>query len=267
MKGKVSFVLGIVGIAIYLILGNEHQAIKDSILKISIGFFVAVLVDLIVFIIENRNKWNIIKPQIIKRNKEVRVTVAYLFRIEVNGKYALIKRHKKDRIGYQPIGGAFKYFKEENRECFDKLGIEPCNYVERDEDTDSDLRIRINKRKNLGKFLKWFESRKDREVDPWREFYEELVEPGILSSDLFKHVKYVFVGKHLEGIFPASVFPIDEFRYAEIYELRPDTEAQKKAIADMKNSDQIIFATPNEIRSGSVNGQAILPHTFKILPR
>jgi hypothetical protein len=35
----------------------------------------------------------------------------------------------------------------------------------------------------------------------------------------------------------------------------------------MKNSDQIIFATPDEIRSGSVNGQAILPHTFKILPR
>ncbi|MBZ4034728.1 hypothetical protein K6T82_08120 [Flavobacterium sp. 17A] len=267
MKGKVSFILGVIGIAIYFILSDTYRGAKDTILKISIGFLVAVVVDLLVFLVENRKKWNIIKTLFIKPNKEVRVTVAYLFRIEVNGKYALIKRHKKDRIGYQPIGGAFKYFKEENRECFDKLGIEPCNYVERDEDTDSDLRIRINKRKNLGKFLKWFESRKNREVDPWREFYEELVEPGILSSDLFKHVKYVFVGKHCEGIFPARAFPIDEFRYAEIYELRPDTEAQKNAIAEMKNSDQIIFVTPDEIRNGSINGLTILPHSFKILPR
>lgn len=267
MKGKVSFIFGFVGFAAYFILSDDYKVIKDLILKISIGFFVATLIDVIVFLIENRKKWDIIKPLFINRNKAVRVTVAYLFRIEVNGKYALIKRHKKDRAGYQPIGGAFKYFKEENRECFDKLGIEPCNFVERDEDTDNDLRIRISKRKNLGKFLKWFESRKNREVDPWREFYEELVEPGILSSDLFKHVKYVFVGKHCEGILPASVFPIDEFRYAEIYELRPDSETQKKAIADMKNSDQIIFATPDEIRSGSVNGLSILPHTFKILPQ
>src|SRR5690606_9849485 len=119
--------------------------------------------------------WKLLMSKVIKRNQPVRVTVAYLFRIEVNGKYALIKRHKKDNQGYQPIGGAFKYLREESRELFDKLGIEPCNAVPRDEDTEHDLRINISKRKNLLEFLKWFESRKDREIDPRREFIEELI--------------------------------------------------------------------------------------------
>lgn len=268
MKGKVSFIVGIIGFVIYYFLDATQKGVRETILKISLGFLVGGFIEFIAYILENKKRWNVISAKIIKPNKEVRVTVAYLFRIEVNGKYALIKRHKKDRIGFQPIGGAFKYFKEENRELFDKLGIEPCNFVPRDEDTENDLRIRIRKRKNLAEFLKWFESRKNREVDPWREFYEELVEPGLLPQEIFKHVKYVFVGKHCEGIISASVFPVDEFRYAEIYELRPETEAQKKAIADLiKHNDQIVFATPDEIRKGSVNGLAILPHTFKILPR
>ena len=68
----------------------------------------------LVFLIENRKHWHLFKTKIFNASKPVRVTVAYLFRIEVNGKYILIKRHKKDRVGFQPIGGAFKYFKEEN---------------------------------------------------------------------------------------------------------------------------------------------------------
>jgi hypothetical protein len=267
MKGKISFIIGVIGFTVCFFLSEGE--LKNTIFKISLGFVVGGFIEFIAFIIENRERWNLFKTKIFNTSKPVRVTVAYLFRIEVNGKYVLIKRHKKDRVGYQPIGGAFKYFKEENRELFDKLGIEPCNFVPRDEDTEHDLRIRINKRKNLIEFLKWFESRKNREIDPWREFYEELIEPGLLPAEYFKYVKYAFVGKHTEGILPASVFPIDEFRYAEIYELRPETDAQKKAINELLNKNgEIIFASPDEIRKGSsVNGETILPHTFKILPK
>ncbi len=267
MKGKVSFVIGLIGFAVCFFLKGDEP--KNTIFKISLGFVAGGLIEFIVFIIENRKRLNLFKTKIFKSSKPVRVTVAYLFRIEVNGKYVLIKRHKNDRVGYQPVGGAFKFFKEENRELFDRLGIEPCDYVPRDEDTEHDLRIRINKRKNLIEFLKWFESRKNREIDPWREFYEELIEPGLLPSELFRHVKYVFIGKQTEGILPSPVFPIDEFRYAEIYELRPETDAQKTAIANLMNKQgEIIFASPDEIRKGSsINGETILPHTFKILPR
>ena len=104
--------------------------------------------------------------------------------------------------------------------------------------------------------------------DATREFYEELVEPGLLPIELFKHVKYVYIGSHKELVPPSPGFPIDQFRYAEIYELRPDSDEQKEAIENLIYENEITFATPDEIRSGSnSDGLTILPHTFKILPR
>ena len=197
------------------------------------------------------------------------VDFAYLFRIEVNGKYALIKRHKEDNKGFQPVGGCYNSLKEENRELFDKLGIEPCNLVPRDENTEHDLRIIIKKRKNLIAFLKWFESRKNRELDPYREFCEELITPGFLPKEIFKHIKYVFIGKHIEGVLKSPVYPQDELRYADIFELRAENDEQKKAISGLANrTGEILFATPFEInRKASDNGSVILPHSFKILPK
>ena len=180
----------------------------------------------------------------------------------------MIKRHKEDNKGFQPVGGCYKYLKEENRELFDKLGIEPCNYVPRDEDTEHDLRIIIKKRKNLVAFLKWFESRKNRELDPYREFCEELITPNFLPKEAFRHIKYVFIGKHIEGVLKSPVYPQDELRYADIFELRTENDAQKQAIENLKNrTDEILFATPFEINKRAAdNGSVILPHSFKILP-
>lgn len=267
MKGTISFILGILG-AISCIFLKEDEP-RDTIFKISIGFLLGGFIEFIAYVIENRKRWNVMKTLIYKRNQPVRVTVAYLYRIEVNGQYVLIKRHKKDNPGYQPIGGAYKYLKEENRELFDKLGIVSCNHVPRDEDTECDLRIIIKKRKNLIAFLKWFESRKNREIDPFREFYEELVEPRLLPIEHFKHFKYVFIGKHIEGVLKSPIYPEDEVRYADIFELRPENDDQKKAILELKNKDdEILFATPDEIvKRVSNNGKVILSHTFKILPK
>ena len=267
MKGKVSFIIGLIGFAVCFFLKEGEP--RNTIFKIALGFVIGGIIEFIVFIIENKKRWGVLKTLIFKRNQPVRVTVAYLFRIEVNGKFVLIKRHKKDNPGYQPVGGAYKYLKEENRELFDKLGIEPCNYVPRDEDTEHDLRIIIKKRKNLVQFLKWFESRKNRELDPCREFYEELIESDLLLKEIFKHIKYVFIGKHIEGVLKSPVYPQDELRYADIFELRTENDAQKQAIVDLKNrTDEILFATPFEINKRiSANGSVILPHSFKILPQ
>ncbi|TDD78546.1 SMODS-associated NUDIX domain-containing protein [Flavobacterium caseinilyticum] len=265
-RGKISFSFGILGLVSSFFL--KKSEIQDAIFNISLGFIVACLMELVIFLLDNKERWKLIKPQFWKYNLPVRVTVAYLFRIEFNGKYMLIKRHKNDFVGYQPIGGAYKYFKEENREIFDNLGIVPCNHVPRDEDTENDLRIVINKRKKLSAFFKWFENRKNREIDPWREFYEELIEPGFLPEKLFKHIKYAYVGKHEEGVLRTEDYPIEQFRYADIFELRLETDAQKEAIKSLVNNDNIAFVTAEEIRKGHTNGGIrILPHTFKILPK
>lgn len=267
LKILINLILGVLGILISWWVVPDIW--KDTSFKVSIGLLIAWLVETLIFLISNWKRWRLYKTKIWKRNQPVRVTIAYLFRIEINGSYILIKRHKKDRVGYQPIGGAFKYFKDETRECFNELGVEPCNHVARDEDTDQDLRVQVRERKKLIEFLKWVESRKNREVDPWREFYEELVEPGLLPEEHFKHIKYVFIGKHEEGIIKSPVFSIDEFRYAEIYELKPENDYQRKAIADLiRYKKDIVFAKPEEIRRGSTDdGKQILPHTFKILPK
>jgi hypothetical protein len=266
IKGKVSFIIGVLGLGFCWFLKPVEP--RPTIFKIALGFVLGALIEFFAYLYENRKYWNLIRTKIFSRSEPVRVTVAYLFRIEVNGKYALIKRHKKDRFGYQPVGGAFKYLKEETRELFDRLGIEPCNHVPRDENTEHDLRIRIKKRKNLIEFLTWFESRKNRETDPRREFNEELIIPGFLPYEYFKDFKYVFICKHTEGVLKKTVFPIDEFRYAEIYELRPENDLQKKSIIDLMKVDDIIFASPDEIRKGlTERGEPILPHTFKILPK
>lgn len=266
MKGKVSFIIGLAGLVLaFFIKSGEAQ---NTVFKVSLGFVIGSIIEIIVFIAENKKRWGLLKSLIYKRNQPVRVTIAYLFRIEINGSYILIKRHKKDNAGFQPVGGAYKYLKEENRELFDKLGIEPCNHVPRDEDTEHDLRVIIKKRKNLIAFLKWFETRKNREMDPCREFYEELIAPGFLPYEIFKHLKYVFIGKHIEGILKSPVYPQDEVRYADIYELRTETDNQKMALANLINQPDIIFVTPEEIyKRASKSGNVILPHSFKILPK
>ena len=84
MKGKVSFVIGLIGFVVCFFLKEDEP--KNTIFKISLGFVAGGLIEFIVFIIENRKRWSVLKTLIIKRNQPVRVTVAYLFRIEVNGK-------------------------------------------------------------------------------------------------------------------------------------------------------------------------------------
>ena len=137
-KGVISFLLGLWGVAITVFIPGS-----ETYFKISLGLAVGGVIEFMAYLYINRKNLDILKLQVVKRNKPMRITTAYLYRIEVNGKYLLIKRHKKDSPGYQPVGGAYKYLKDETRELFNRLDIEPCNKVPRDEDTENDLRIII----------------------------------------------------------------------------------------------------------------------------
>ena len=121
VKGKISFVIGVIGLVSCIFLSKGE--VQGTVFKVSLGLVIAGCIDFVVFIFENKKKWKLMWPKVWKPNTPVRLTVAYLFRIEHNGKYMLIKRHKKGSSGFQPVGGAYKYFKEENRENFDNLGI------------------------------------------------------------------------------------------------------------------------------------------------
>ncbi|WP_339896338.1 hypothetical protein [uncultured Algibacter sp.] len=115
-------------------------------------------------------------------NKIVYVSLSYLIRIKVAGteKYFLVKGNKINQ--YQPVGGVYKLVG--NKDIYKEWEAS----VKPDSKNPRDLRFFI-KAKYLPDVLKWFKSGKDREVGVWREFHEELIDNGILTSGNFKSIR------------------------------------------------------------------------------
>ena len=99
---------------------------------------------------------------------QVRVSCGSMCRIVIDSKYLLIlnqNRRKKNYYQLSPIGGAITI---DSWDCLSSSTIDP-------EIADSnDLRFYINV-SQVHDFRAWFYSRENREQDPFREIYEELV--------------------------------------------------------------------------------------------
>ncbi len=235
--------------------------------KLAGGLAIAVFIHIVGWIIQNWKllwywmrinlPWSFYKP--------IRVTVAYLFRIEVDGQYLLVKNQRKIP-GYQPPGGVYKYLRRENADLFDELGLIPDNKIPRDLIIENDLRLHMKSRRKLLRFIRWFDKKKWREVDPWREFYEELVKSEILSHKNFPHIQYRYVKQHSEIKFSIH-HQILEYKIADIYELLFSSEAQKNELRGLLSSSsrEFIFATAEEINNMQKGQNSITEHTYKII--
>ena len=184
-------------------------------------------------------------------NQEIRLSFSYLFKIEINGKYLLI-RGKRLRKQFQPIGGVYKYYKEA-KPILEKFKYKTDIKMGNTNDTD-DLRISL-KGKYILKFTKWFLSMKDREYDPYREFQEELINSGLISKEDFKILKYRKIDTHNKGITKSTFNKCNEFIYADIFELDL-TEKQKQILltAVENNPDILCLASDVELSSECYNG-------------
>lgn len=121
----------------------------------------------------------IINTQILHRKKDFRLSIAYLYRIKVDNEYLLVK--SRTRNYYQPVGGCYKTLPSSSA-IFEKLEVKPDRKFETEKGiAKNDLRVYV-KGKNVISFLKWFDSKKDREISPWREFCEELISEDILEK-------------------------------------------------------------------------------------
>lgn len=194
------------------------------------------------------------QSKFLHRNHSLYLSFSYLYRIELDGKYLLIKGNRlKDR--YQPIGGVYKYYSEA-KPALEKIDYKPDSSVVNNAETD-DLRIRIQG-KNLLEFYDWFLSMKDREYDPTREFYEEVIKTKLLPEDKFRNFKYRKVLVHNVGVTKSIVRDRGyEVIYADIFELNLDDE-QKRIIREsvMKNPDLLCLVTAEEIRHRQREGHA-----------
>lgn len=148
---------------------------------------------LVTFLIDNYGNLRLyFITKLLYRNKDVRISIAYLYRIKVENSYLLVK--SRTRSYYQPVGGCYKTLPG-SEQIFEDLKVKPDRKFETEKGiAKNDLRVYV-KGKNVLSFLKWFDSKKDREISPWREFCEELIATDLLPWKQFRFIDYKFKGQ------------------------------------------------------------------------
>jgi hypothetical protein len=215
----ISFVT-LIFLTIILVVFNKYMNL--ILVSITINFITALIGYTVGIITENFKDIKLILLCYFKYKKEnIRVSISYLYRIKVDGMYLLVKGNRMTDQ-YQPVGGVYKKYDTSNK-YLDELNIKDDNGFSMDKDNKDDLRLRVPS-KNLYKFLKWFDNRQDRELDPIREFHEELVNEGILSKDTFQYFSYRFIRPIRDHIKWSEHFQCNEMLISRIYELLPTSD-------------------------------------------
>ena len=187
--------------------------------------------------------------QIRYREKNIRLSFSYLFRIEVDGKYLLVRGHRMNNQ-FQPIGGVYKVY-DEGKSFLNQIRAIADTSMGNFDETD-DLRMQI-KGKDYFKFWDWFGSMRNRDTMQ-HEIEEELIDTQILPAEAFQKLKYRKVWTHNVGVTYSQPLRIHEVVYADIFEIKL-TDGQKQIIRDAvrQNATQICLATIDEMRCRRYN--------------
>ena len=181
---------------------------------IFVNLIVAFITFLASTIFHNRLRLKIYYQSLIRWNKNIRLSCAYLFRIRYNNKYLLIRGNRIDQ--YQPIGGVYKYYDSFNglKENLELKDESESHFYE-----NSDLRL-VTTGKHLVKFLDWFDTKKNREITVIRELIEELEPSGISIENLIKQSQVEYLKTVKEPITFSTHFQMDELKIFEIFEVK-----------------------------------------------
>lgn len=189
---------------------------------------------------------------LIHKETKIRISFAYLFRIKVDGKYFLVKSARTKK--YQPVGGAYKLEPKEAQYLSEEIPVEDDDRIPIDTTTRGDYRLYV-KNKDLRRFIKRFDKTSYRENlnNLSREFIEELFTTNILEKDTFGDLTYKYCGRHITDVEYGNFFDCYELLLADIIEVRL-TDKQEELFRQLikKTTDQYIFATFNEIKTGGV---------------
>lgn len=186
------------------------------------------------------------------RHEFVRYSISAMVRIQVDDKYLLVRNRHFGK--YQPVGGVLKRLPH-CEHTLRQLGVREDNMFKPDDINRGDLRVQVPSR-SVARFLDWYASGHGRELDPWREFYEELIRPGILPAESFPFACFQHLRRHQAGIEHARHTNNGarfECRIAEIFELVPSAE-QRAALQHLlqHHDDRIKWATAEEITTFGV---------------
>jgi hypothetical protein len=235
---------------VLILCGVSITLIKDAtVISIVAGIASSILFVILDSIVNIKNPkiWWI---SIRYANTRIRLSLSYLFRIKIDNQYLLV-RGSRFRNQFQPVGGVFKKLPN-SLAFFNSIEALDDDLIPIDKTSKDDLRIRI-KGRYLIKFLNWFNSGQDREVCPWREFYEELIEPEFLPRNVFPHIFYRYIKRYGAPLRYSEPAQSLELLIAEIYEVVLTSE-QEESLKRMltKQSDEYIWVDEDRIRRRGV---------------
>ncbi len=237
-KSQRNIILGLL-VIIYLLIVYiffEDTWQSNNWMQNSVAIACSILAPIIVFFIDGflRNIGHLKlywQTKIIHRKEKIRFSMSYVYRIHVNDKFLLVKNSKWDF--YQPVGGVYKINAGEEKTLIDTLELERDKKMNTTGLAKNDLRVMVPAR-NVLKFLDWFKSGKNREISHWREFYEELIQPDILSIKDFPHIEYRYAGTVQTPLNKNKKWNCYEINSYDVYDLSPNAE-QMKVLEELLN--------------------------------
>ncbi|MEO7975876.1 hypothetical protein [Flavobacterium sp.] len=167
------------------------------------------------------------------RNKEIRFSISGLYKIQIpNTNNYLLVLNRRIQGQLQPVGGVYKRYGDDS--LFNKWLYKPDNLkngLDVDEKSNFDLRFIVNG-KNVMDVINWYESGKERETDPKREFIEELIDTNILDSKIFGNIHHKHIRRFSKNLSWSEFFNCHEILIYDIFEFIPN-EDQKKALTEL----------------------------------
>lgn len=222
---------------------KPDDTVTSNLLGIAINIVSGIiLVGLIEFLFQIKQLKFYFQTRALYRNTDIRLSIAYLFRIKIDNQYLLVK--SRTRNYFQPVGGAFKTLPGSEK-TFEQLGVKPDKLIETEIEkgiAKGDLRVYVRGRFVI-EFLEWFKSKEDREISPWREFCEELISTGILPWQEFRYIDYKF-----KSTIQTPIIKLDSGGYGifiyEVYDLVVNDEQKpilRKLLQD-GNTKEYVWA-------------------------
>lgn len=208
--------------------GSEYQ--KDVVVFGILGL--ATLFELLIeHLIINRKRLGLLIHvyYLALKGENIRFSMSYLYIIKVNDEYLLVRNSNYGH--YQLVGGKYKRLVGTQtllKEKFEAMDDPKLPNIDLMKD---DFALFIPAKKAI-KFLDWFNEGKNREINHWREFYEELVEGKgkLLSKEKFPYVNYNLLGRVTTPVKRTPGWDCNEILQYDILELLPNDEQMKELL-------------------------------------
>jgi hypothetical protein len=216
------------------------------------GLLVGMLIPFTDTVLAHREQLRLVWISVRYRNRMIRVSLCYLFRIRVDDHYLFVRSARAPV--FLPVGGVYKATAGA-KDFLDSIGVLADDLVPLDPESRDDLRVRVPGR-HLATFMRWFDRGTSRETDHWREFHAELVASGLLPSERFPWVLHECLRRRSSGVRFSPHAQALELIVGDIRNLLPSPE-QLAALRELRarGHPDVAWLTEQQIRhAGALPG-------------